>query len=110
MQASLCSQIRGGGEEQEEIAVWDSHDDQESGFFFFFCGVSAIGFSCGEKESGCGDTFDGEKKKKKKEKMNGSGDDDSAPWTENGFDCGHGEVNGLFAGLVDMSQSGWTLR
>jgi hypothetical protein len=42
--------------------------------------------------------------------MNVSSDDDSAPWTENGYVGGLGEVNGLFHGLFDMSQSDWTLR
>jgi hypothetical protein len=79
--------------------VWDGHNDQQSGFFFF-CEVSASDFSCGEQESGYGDDLDGEKKK---EKM--SGDDDSAPWTENGFGGGLGEVNGLFHDLCDASQS-----
>jgi hypothetical protein len=105
MQASLLRQIRGGGEEQEEIAVWDGLDDQESGFFF--CGVSASGFSCGEEESDCDDNLDGETKK---EKMNLSSDDDSAPWTENGFGGGPGEVTGLWHGLYDASQSDETLK
>jgi hypothetical protein len=109
MQVSIACQIRGGGEKEEENAVWDGDDDQESGFFFFFCGESASGFSCGEQESGCGNPFDGEKKKEK-EKMNVSGDDDSAPWTENGFDGGLGEVTGLWHGLCDASQFDETLR
>jgi hypothetical protein len=96
----VVCQILCGGEEQEENVVWDGHDDQETGFFFF-CGVSASGFSCGEEESGCGDDLDGEKKKK--EKMNVSGDDDSAPWTENGCAGGLGEVNGLAHDLCDAS-------
>jgi hypothetical protein len=70
--------------------------------------VSASGFSCDEQESGCGDNVDGEKKKMK-EKMNASYDDDSAPWTANGYG-GLGEVTGLWHGLFDASQSGWTLR
>jgi hypothetical protein len=106
MQASVVCQIRGGGERGEEIAVWDGQDDQETGFFFLY-EVSASGFSCGEQESGCGDDLDGEKKKT--EKMTVSGDDDSAPWTENGYVGGLGEVNDL-PGLCDASQSDWTLR
>jgi hypothetical protein len=102
MQASLVCQIHGDGEEEEEIGVWDGLDDQESGFFF--CEVSASGFSCDEEESGCGDNDDGEKKKGKKMNVSG-GDDDSAPWTENGSDGGLGEVNGLFHGLCDARQS-----
>jgi hypothetical protein len=101
MQALLVFQILGGGgEEEEEIGVWDGHDDQQSGFFFFY-GVSASGFSYGEEESGCGDDLAGWKKKK--EKMNVSGDDDSAPWTENGHVGGLGEVNGLAHDLCDAS-------
>jgi hypothetical protein len=69
--------------------------------------VSASGFSCGEQESGCSDYLDGEKKKKKE---NMSGDDDSAPWNENGYGGGLGEVTGLFHGLCDASQPDWTLR
>jgi hypothetical protein len=103
MQASVVCQI---AEKEEEIGAWDGHDDQQSGFFF--CEVSASDLSCGEQESGCGDDLDGEKKKK--EKMNVSGDDDSAPWTENGYDGGLGEVNGLAHDLCDASQSDWTLR
>jgi hypothetical protein len=99
MQASLVCQIRGGGEKAEEIGFWDGHDDQETCFFFYE--VSASGFSCDEEVSGCGDDLDAEKKK---EKMNESGDDDSAPWTENGYVGGLGEVNGLCHGLCDASQ------
>jgi hypothetical protein len=84
-----------------ENGVWAGHDDQETGFFF--CGVSASGFSCGEQENGYGDYLVGEKMKK--EEMNVSGDDDSAPWTENGYGGGLGEVHGLFHGLCDASQS-----
>jgi hypothetical protein len=98
MQASLVCQI---AEKEEEIGVCDGHDDQQSGFFF--CGVNASGFSYGEEESGCGDDLDGEMKKK--EKMNVNGDDDSAPWTENGYVGGLGEVNGLCHDLCDGSQS-----
>jgi hypothetical protein len=65
--------------------------------------VTGSDFSCGEEESGSGDNLAGEKKKK--EKMNVSGDDDSAPWTENGYDGGLGEVSGLFSALCDASQS-----
>jgi hypothetical protein len=64
--------------------------------------VSASGFSCGEEETGCGDDLDGEKKKMM---MKVSGDDDSAPWTENGYDGGLGAVNGLCHDLCDASQS-----
>jgi hypothetical protein len=98
----VVCQILCGAEEQEESGIWDGHDDQESGFFFLY-GVSGSGFSCGEQESGCGDNLDGQKKKK--EKMKVSGDDDSAPWTENGYVGGLGEVTGLFHGLCDASQS-----
>jgi hypothetical protein len=103
MQALLVCQIPGGGEEEEEIGVWDGHDHQETGFFF--CGVSESGSSCDddEEESGCVDYLDGEKKKKKV--MNVNGDDDSAPWTENGYVGGLGEVNGLCHALFDASWS-----
>jgi hypothetical protein len=64
--------------------------------------VSGSGFFSGEKESDCDDNVDGEKKQ---EKMNVSGDDDSGPWTKNGFGGGLGEVTDLWHGLCDASQS-----